>query len=229
MTLEEFFTGHGSFWHRRFHVGRHYGRWDIDKHDYTTHLRYGNTRPFICKYYGRDIFIQIIIADYKLRMNAQQQERIKRKIDGACTPSDSNKDMVKDLHGQLYNVRLEWNDVSYKLYEAESMLDTYSSKHNYEHLHKKPRWYMRKKLITDCVGRDGCCSRGCGCCALRATKSYERGTGHCTVECSCCVSHRGSEPTRIEKAEIFRGMKSRLENKNAAYLLNMANAYFSKP
>ncbi|KAJ5974307.1 hypothetical protein N7481_011517 [Penicillium waksmanii] len=128
MMLEELFTGHESFWHRRFHAAKHYGQRD----------------------YGRDILVKIIIADYKLRMNAQQQERIKRKIGSACTSGDSNKNLVKDLHSQLYNVRLEWNEVSYKLYEAESMLDAYPSKHNYEYLHKNPRWYMRKELITDC-------------------------------------------------------------------------------
>jgi hypothetical protein len=156
-----------------------------------------------------------------------------KKFESACTTTDNlnnpNEKLVKNFHSELYKLLPEASKLTCKLYEAESMLPANPLKRNHEDIRKDPKWYMRKELVSDCAGRDGCCSsRGCGCCALRATEPYERGVGHCTVECSCCVSSRGFEPSPKERQEMKSAMRSRLESKTPAHLLNMLNAYFSK-
>jgi hypothetical protein len=167
-------------------------------------LQYGHM-PCAHKH-ARGILVDIIIAEHELRMHSQWQERIKRKLESSCTTTGNlkspNEKLVKEFHSELYKLLPEASELSRKLYEAESMLPANPLKRNYEDNRKDPKWYMRKELVADCAGRNGCCSRGCGCCALRATESYERGVGHCTVECSCCVSFRGFEPSPMERQEI---------------------------
>lgn len=88
---------------------------------------------------------------------------------------------------------------------------------------------MRNELIADFMGRDGCCSRGCGCYALRASHSYKKGIGHCTVECICCVKNRGFRPSPEEKKEVLKGTTMLFRCDVATYFLKIGNGYFSKP
>lgn len=67
--------------------------------------------------------------------------------------------------------------------------------------HGRPySWVMGQER---CAASGGCCGRGCGCCekALDQYLSPARNPaqeskettvfGHCTVECRCCIDHRG--------------------------------------
>lgn len=88
-------------------------------------------------------------------------------------------------------------------------------------------WFMCEEMVQDCSDRGGCCSRGCGCCARRRHLSKgEKGKGHCTSECWCCISCRGFDLPEEEKEEIASYMKRWLEEFSSPYLLNMANAFF---
>ncbi|KAJ5901900.1 hypothetical protein N7495_002428 [Penicillium taxi] len=71
-----------------------------------------------------------------------------------------------------------------------------------------PNWYMHRVLYEDCVGRGGCCERGCNCCVNRQfSKEGRFATGHCTVECSCCAKARGFELSTQQKDNL-RGIFS---------------------
>lgn len=55
-----------------------------------------------------------------------------------------------------------------------------------------PDWYLSEWLRRDCVGRGGCCGRGCGCCEkARSHKDREWKYGHCTGACGCCMRTKG--------------------------------------
>ncbi|CAG7938945.1 unnamed protein product [Penicillium nalgiovense] len=75
---------------------------------------------------------------------------------------------------------------------------------------------MHRVLIENCAGRQGCCSRGCGCCYTRKINSTRKlGVGHCTFGCGCCRRFRGfdiseedmkslKEECRKEVGELIR-------------------------
>lgn len=66
-----------------------------------------------------------------------------------------------------------------------------------------PRWYMHQVLVEDCVGKQGCCSRDCGCCVNRPIDSTCRiGVGHCTLACGCCREARGFDLSKEEHERI---------------------------
>lgn len=114
------------------------------------------------------------------------------------------------------------------LYEAESMLPTQPLKDNYNCRRKDPKWYMQEELDQDCIDQGGCCSRSCGCCDHRSGTGNRTGIGHCTVECWCCLSSRDFELSEQEKTEVRNSLNSRLRSDNPAFLIRMANVYFSK-
>lgn len=237
-------------------------------------LHYGNI-PFIHKY-DRSVFLGLLVDEYSLRMNVQEQERIQRRIDGLRSletvereyedeewadiediemeddlspllrdsystdrteqigsssvtfeKAKSHEKGIKILKQKLSDVKSQHAHLSRTIYEYESMLPS-PVKKTYESLRKNPKWYMREELITDCKGRDGCCSRGCGCCALRASHSYKKGVGHCTVECICCVRYRGFRPSMEEKKNVLKAMTMLFRCDAATYFLKMVNGYFSK-
>lgn len=81
-----------------------------------------------------------------------------------------------------------------------------------------PKWYMHDLLVKDCAGRNGCCARGCGCCAVREPSSKRPlGAGHCTFECSCCREARGfdfpSEERKLFKKKCREEILSLLEHR----------------
>lgn len=65
-------------WHRRFHTARKYGLHGDNR------LHYGHI-PFAHKY-DRVFFLGLLIDEYNLRMNVQEQERIERKINSLRPP-----------------------------------------------------------------------------------------------------------------------------------------------
>lgn len=75
------------------------------------------------------------------------------------------------------------------------------------------RWYMHRVLVDDCARKQGCCSRGCGCCVDRPVhKDRLSAVGHCTLECGCCRKARGFELTQEEQTEIYENMDNGYEN-----------------
>lgn len=69
-----------------------------------------------------------------------------------------------------------------------------------------PAWYMHEVLVEDCVRKQGCCSRGCGCCAKRQLSTRQLAAGHCALTCGCCRTARGFELTKEEENEIYAAL-----------------------
>lgn len=116
------------------------------------------------------------------------------------------------------------------LYEWECMIRVGSSRRGYISVKSNPALYLREELIEDCVSREGCCSRDCGCCERRRlTAKNGKDIGHCTVECMCCIYDRESEFTVEEKKDLNDRFVNMLRSNNAAFFLRIANGYFSKP
>jgi hypothetical protein len=74
----------------------------------------------------------------------------------------SNEKWIQVLQNMLYDAKYRHSDLSRKLHEVETMIPD-SIKPSYDSIWKDPKWYMRKELVTECAGQDGCCSRDCGC------------------------------------------------------------------
>ncbi|CAG7922059.1 unnamed protein product [Penicillium olsonii] len=71
-------------------------------------------------------------------------------------------------------------------------------------------WYMHEVLVEDCARKDGCCSRGCGCCAKRhQTFTRPLTAGHCSIRCRCCISWRGFYLDREEENDIYDEFQTR--------------------
>jgi hypothetical protein len=140
---------------------------------------------------------------------------------GTCKP--------KNWHLEYERLQKKHYDQVRVLFEAESMLYTQPLKANYDRRRKNTKWYMQPVLVQDCMDQGGCCSRSCGCCGHRAIVTKGRGIGHCTTECRCCTSSRGFELSEHETNQARKSLVSRLENEDVAYLLRMADAYFSVP
>jgi hypothetical protein len=63
---------------------------------------------------------------------------------------------------------------------------------------------MHQVLVEDCARKQGCCSRGCGCCVDRPVHgNRQSAVGHCTLECKCCRKARGFELAQEEQTEIY--------------------------
>ncbi|PYI15821.1 hypothetical protein BO99DRAFT_341678, partial [Aspergillus violaceofuscus CBS 115571] len=90
------------------------------------------------------------------------------------------------------------------------------------------RWHMASLLKEDCVGRDGCCARMCGCCT-RPRSAIRLKKGHCTSACACCEHARGFavereeswEPTRIAFADGLDGCRDHWQRLMLAYCFGL--------
>ncbi|CAG7978587.1 unnamed protein product [Penicillium salamii] len=96
-----------------------------------------------------------------------------------------------------------------------------------------PQWYMHSQLVDDCVGRQGCCARGCGCCLNRSHNldaSRSLGVGHCTLECGCCARARGFEFSESQKTDLKDLYQSKWEGApwNGAYGQDRRNFHCMK-
>ena len=115
------------------------------------------------------------------------------------------------------------------MFADESMIPPGPLKWDYEVTRQDPTWYLRKEMIEDCIGRGGCCARGCGCCKNRAFPHYERGVGHCTAGCGCCASVWRFQYTAGEMQQFVDQLDMMVRSHNPSYVVKMAGAYFAKP
>lgn len=179
------------------------------------------------------IFKDVIVAEYALRELVQREAMIQQRIHSArkakMIESDGRQSDIDKWDAELKEIRVKYSHQTRVLYEAESLVPSQPLKRDYDSLRRDPRWYMRKELVEDCTDQGGCCSRNCGCCAQRHSHSYQKGIGHCTVECSCCLGFRGFELSTKEKEDTRNGISRRLKSWNPWYLVKMADAFFTEP
>ncbi|KAJ5333448.1 uncharacterized protein N7506_007231 [Penicillium brevicompactum] len=133
----------------------------------------------------------------------------------------------------LDHAKRQYPEKERAIYRAVSLLRQ-SDRHLYDKVRRDPTWFMNEGLIQDCSDQGGCCSRQCGCCAKRHLYGAEKGAGHCTPECWCCISDRGFVFSEETKKEIRDDMMLRLGvdgsyRSASPYLLNMATWNFLPP
>lgn len=85
-----------------------------------------------------------------------------------------------------------------------------------------PRWYTHQVLVEDCVGKQGCCSRDCGCCVNRPIDPTRRiGVGNCILACECCREARGFDLSK-EEHERIQGYYDYRNTRNAYDRIELA-------
>lgn len=185
--------------------------------------------------YSCESVIRIILAETSLRSTVQREDALNNKIRAVKKLADidsnpSQLKQLKQLEKELEKLKKTRSHQVRTLYEWECMLRVGSLRRGYISVKSNPVWYFRKELVEDCISRGGCCSRDCGCCERRRLSAKKgTGIGHCTVECMCCIHDRGSEFTAEEKKDFNDRFGKMLRSNNPAFLLRIANAYFSKP
>jgi hypothetical protein len=211
---------------QKFKPVRRYGKSDYFHFDIIRSLRYKNYLKF-----ESDMLADIIIAEYKVRQTLQQKETLERKIRTLekLPENDEDEKRLQLCHQELEIVKRNHGLNEQRMFADESMIPPGPLKREYDAMRQDPTWYLRKELIEDCIGRGGCCARGCACCMNRAFAYYKRGVGHCTVGCGCCASERGFEYTAGEKQRTVEQLDKMLRSHNPSYVVKMAEAYFAKP
>ncbi|CDM34792.1 unnamed protein product [Penicillium roqueforti FM164] len=172
-------------------------------------LHYG-TRSF-----NIAVFVDIIIAEYRLREIVQQEKSLKRKV---RVIEKIAADKYGDKAAQYYNQELtillrQYSEAEYKLYLAEIMLPIGPS-----------------NGLENCMKRGGCCSRDCGCCHDRHERTERnKGIGHCTPTCDCCSRERGFNYTARERQGFVEDFKKKQYDNNPACVIQMVEAFFLLP
>ncbi|KAJ5236000.1 hypothetical protein N7489_006091 [Penicillium chrysogenum] len=149
---------------------------------------------------------ELIELDIEERWVAQRKVCIQEKLqtlqasserhlsfeDGAKHASqlESYEEQLKDLNKRHWALsRKKWNN--------RTSITSWSFSRAYDIQRSYPQWYLSVDLISDCVGRGGCCGRSCGCCKnLRTVGGLDDGIntrGHCTTACGCCLKAHGIE------------------------------------
>ncbi|KAJ5092834.1 hypothetical protein N7456_008695 [Penicillium angulare] len=133
---------------------------------------------------------QIIFVEEDLREIVQEEISIKKWPNLARAEA---QDRLHDLNVKYWCLAQKWS-------HYRSCLVRGVEKRGFELWRSHPKWYMHRVLVEECASRQGCCSRGCGCCLNRTIDpSRKLGVGHCTVECGCCRQARGFDIPEKEK------------------------------
>jgi hypothetical protein len=182
-------------------------------------------------FFDIDVFVDLIIAEYRLREIIQLEQSLKTKVRALKKiAADDDEDKETQYDEELTTRLRQYSLAEYHFYLAETMIPTGPIKRSYDTLRQNPTWYLREELVEDCVKRRGCCSRNCGCCQIRhETTERSRGLGHCTPTCGCCSSERGIEHTAEERQGFVDDFKKRMYADNPACVIQMAEAFFLPP
>jgi hypothetical protein len=104
---------------------------------------------------------------------------------------------LDEVNKILWNLTREW--WNYRSEFGEGVLSR-----GFDLWRSHPAWYMHEVLVEDCVMKQGCCSRECGCCMKRIHTASQLAAGHCALTCGCCRRTRGFELTRDEQNKIYQ-------------------------
>ena len=109
--------------------------------------------------------------------------------------SEETKTRLDKIHGIIWGLHRQWWSCRCRLGEGVTSraFDLWRS---------YPTWYMHEALVEDCIKKQGCCSRGCGCC-LKRHLTHRLAAGHCALTCGCCRKARGFDLTREQENLIY--------------------------
>ncbi|KAJ5116319.1 hypothetical protein N7456_000667 [Penicillium angulare] len=175
----------------------------------------------------RDVISNVLIAEYALREATQFEIVLSEKWQNLQDGEDSEATLteLEDVIKAQKFCRLHICCKEQDLYHAVSMLPE-PLKREYDHLRTKPTWYMRKSLIDDCAAQGGCCRRSCGCCEKRHFVTRGKGSGHCTLDCACCISYRLFDFSDNWKMKFRSKMAKNLQDPNMSFLIRLGNTFF---
>lgn len=185
------------------------------------HPRYANFRPR--HKYGliplgraaRNWCHEIITLDFKIREAVQREIYIteeleaRRKSDPSEPISDRERAICKDWERDLKTLAKAYWEYERKLYHLEVSAPSEIAMRAYKTLREDEYWYLSSWLREDCIRRDGCCARQCGCCEKPRNTHRRLRLGHCTIECGCCIRERGFDkldPSLSRGREEFYGL-----------------------
>lgn len=154
-----------------------------------------------------------------LEMESDLQHDSQMEHDISIEPTQMKEDRLKGLRVHIWRKRRTiWN------YRCEF---TGTLKRGLDLWRSDPGWYMHRVLVTDCMGRQGCCSRDCGCCFKRqfdTKRKFE--ANHCSIRCRCCrLTLKGYDSMELEDIEDEH-MKFEPENrKNFSHEIEMVSIW----
>ncbi|KAJ5929250.1 hypothetical protein N7454_007098 [Penicillium verhagenii] len=136
---------------------------------------------------------KIFTTEIALRELIQRRAALPNIIKAAA---DASK--TKELREELNGINKQIEDKQETLRNEEADLPNWSNvrlRDRYDFVKDFLMYEFDSEPVDDCKARSGCCSRGCGCCEKRHSKSPRgsEGTGHCTSECECCANTKGVE------------------------------------
>jgi hypothetical protein len=179
-----------------------------------------------------EVFASIIHMEYWHRELVQLGESLKQTHQ-ALKKEACLGDGVEDLHDlekAIKDFGIAPDLTARAVYRLATILPRRPLLKIYDEIRQDPTWYLHRDLVQDCIGKCGCCSRGCRCCEYRhLDRAWKTGIGHCTARCYCCEIHRGFSYTDDEADKIRENLLEDLSSASPAYLLTMTEAYFSKP
>lgn len=147
------------------------------------------------KYTNRIPIKQFLDTEQDLRHYTQEELFAREHDDG----SEQMKTWLNYVNKTIWQLSREWWNHRSEFGEGvvSRAFDLWRS---------HPTWYMHEVLVEDCVRKQGCCSRGCGCCAKRQLSTRQLAAGHCALTCGCCRTARGFELTQEEQNEIYAAL-----------------------
>lgn len=126
--------------------------------------------------YPSDVFADIICTEIALRECLQAEDHANTKyraLQKAASYENNTTDILK-LEKELEKIKRVTDYTGRRLHYMESHLPQRPLKEIYDKIRQNPTWYLQPELIKDCIGINGCCSRGCGCCEKRHLNSARR-------------------------------------------------------
>lgn len=198
-------------------MGRYRGK---GENCYIKHIHYG---------YHNCTFVELIRAETSLRKHVQYCESLSNQSTAQIKLTPEDQKAIQESERKLKCAEATLRIQEYRLYKMETLLPAELGR-MYMSLRRNPTWYYRTELVEYCIARGGCCSRDCGCCANRRSKTKNiSGIGHCTLYSGCCSDDRGSSFTHGQHEEIRKRLKDMLYSDTPAFLLKMMEAHFTEP
>ncbi|KAJ5173799.1 uncharacterized protein N7500_001730 [Penicillium coprophilum] len=145
-----------------------------------------------------EVSYELLDTEESLREVVQEEISI---LEGETTPEVNAEERLQALNKRYWLLSQRW------WYCRSDLEDLQLRGFNLWRSH--PQWYMHRMLIEECVGRQGCCARGCGCCRnQKMLPSRSLGVGNCTLECACCRRARGFEISPTDKKLLKEQFKN---------------------
>lgn len=136
----------------------------------------------------------LLDTELDLRHYTQLKLDIEEDNDG----SNETKTFLKETNKMIWKFTREWWGCRCRFGEGviSRAFDLWRS---------YPTWYMHEVLVEDCIKKQGCCSRGCGCCPNRQLlgSAYQLAARHYALTCGCCQKARKFSLTEEEANEIY--------------------------